>query len=254
MPFAGDIYYANYPKDPLPAIPLILIHGAGASHLAWPTQMRRFPNRNTYAIDLPGHGKSTGTGEQTIPAYAEVVLSWLQEMNLYRVIIMGHSMGTAIALELARTFPRYVAGLVLIGTAPHLRVSPVLLEDLSTTFGVAQAINNVMQWSFSPGTESGLKEKVLKGFMEIRPSVFQGDLLACDAYNASAFLPEITTPTLVINGSEDRMTTPRGAQLLASSLPNAQITLIPGAGHMVPLENTPETLDAITPFLDAIKY
>ncbi len=100
MPNAGDIFYQFHEgiqegKRP----PLVLIHGSGGSHLYWHPHIRRLAGYCVYALDLPGHGKSGGSGEQRIQTYAEIVRECLLEIGLHNAVIAGHSMGGAVALD-----------------------------------------------------------------------------------------------------------------------------------------------------------
>src|SRR5512135_2219935 len=102
MPTADELYYHIYEGGiEGEKSPVILIHGAGGTHLYWPSEMRRLPRYRVYALDLPGHGKSGGRGQQSIPAYAQAVLAWLEQIGIHRAVFVGHSMGAAIALSIA---------------------------------------------------------------------------------------------------------------------------------------------------------
>ena len=129
MPIAADIYYHLYQGGSGESPPIILIHGAGGTYLHWPAEIRRLSDYRVFAIDLPGHGKSEGRGQQTIEAYARNILSWLKAVGLHRAIFIGHSMGAAIALTLAHNHSDHVLGLGLVGAGARLRVAPVILEN-----------------------------------------------------------------------------------------------------------------------------
>ena len=93
MPVAVDFYYSvcEGSEEGLRP-PVVLIHGAGGTHLYWPAEMRRLPGYRMYALDLPGHGKSGGRGQQSIPAYAQAVLEWLEAVGLHKAAAsMGHT-------------------------------------------------------------------------------------------------------------------------------------------------------------------
>ncbi len=70
MPTAAGIYYAQFDEGRKDEPPVILIHGAGSSHLVWPAELRRLAGQRVLAVDLPGHGRSGGVAQQTIAAYA----------------------------------------------------------------------------------------------------------------------------------------------------------------------------------------
>ena len=98
MPLSGNLYYSHHPDAGDGTPPLVLIHGAGGMHLYWPPEVRRLRGYNVYAVDLPGHGKSeTIDGQQTIGDYARYLVQWLESVQLRRAVLVGHSMGSAIA-------------------------------------------------------------------------------------------------------------------------------------------------------------
>jgi pimeloyl-ACP methyl ester carboxylesterase len=252
MPTAADIYYHTYQEGE--KLPVVLLHGAGGSHLSWPSEIRRLSGFRVFALDLPGHGKSGGRGYQTVSSYADAVLNWLEAMGMHSAVFIGHSMGSAIGQTLALDHPEHVLGLVLLGSAPRLRVNPVLIEESAHQTTFFNAVEKVVEWSFSPQTPDRLKTLVAKRLAETRPSVLHGDFQACNAYDMTSRIFEITQPTLVMCGSEDRMTPARNAYFLVDSLPCAQLEIIPEAGHMVMIEKPVEVARVISSFLAGIPY
>jgi pimeloyl-ACP methyl ester carboxylesterase len=88
----------------------------------------------------------------------------------------------------------------------------------------------------------------------VRQSVLYGDLLACDRFDVMDHLGEVQQRTVVICGADDMMTPVRYAQYLASSIPNAQLNIIPNAGHMVMLEQPRLVADSLLSFLNDVSY
>lgn len=255
MPQATDIYYHIYEGgEEGQRPPVVLIHGAGGNHLSWPSEVRRLPGYQVYSIDLPGHGRSGGRGQQSIIAYSQSVLEWLEAVGLHRAVFIGHSMGSAIALQLAIEHSQHVLALGLIGGGARLRVAAELIESTASSTTFHNAIDAIIANSFSPETPAGITDAVTKRMAENRPSVLHADFLACDAFDETERAAEIVQPTLVIVGSEDRMTPVRYSQFLTSALPNARLEIIPGAGHMVMLERPQAVAGVIKPFLDEISY
>jgi pimeloyl-ACP methyl ester carboxylesterase len=255
MPLAADIYYHYYEgSEEGQRPPVVLIHGAGGTHLHWPSEVRRLSGYRVFALDLPGHGKSGGAGQQSIPAYAEAVLEWLAAVGLHSAVFVGHSMGGAIVLSLALDQTEHVLGLGLTGSGARLRVLPSLLEGAANPTTFHNAIEAVVAWSFAPQTSSQLVELAGQRMAEIRPSVLYGDFLACDSFDETGRIAEIKQPTLVICGMEDKMTPVRYSQYLADNIPHAILKTIPAAGHMVMLEQPRVVADALSGFLASITF
>ncbi len=252
MPIAGNLYYYLHASNKPEAPSLVLIHGAGGTHLHWPPEMRRLPGYNIYALDLPGHGKSSGPGEQTIEAYAEQVAGWMASVGLVRAILVGHSMGAAIALRMSLSQSAAVRALVLLGGGVRLQVNPLLLEQSASSTTLPLALSAIVDWSYSPHADARLVELAARRIQETRPSVLHGDLLACDAFDIKDEVGRVRAPALVVCGQDDRMTPLRLSQYLAGTLPNARFRAIAEAGHMAMLEQPSEVTRALEEFLGEI--
>ncbi len=253
MPYQADLYYQAYHADDQVRKPVVLIHGAGGDHLSWPSQIRRLSGYRVYTPDLPGHGKSRGHGLQRISAYGEMIKNWLNKIEFPNIFLGGHSMGGAIALWTAIHYPARVKGLILIGSGASLPVNLSLIEELTSPQGFPTAVDNICRWSFSPKTESWLIDEVRKQMLKNRPTVLGGDFRACDAYDISGQLDQVKAPTLILVGEEDKMTPLRFAEQLREGIQDADLQIIPGAGHMVPLEQPDKTADLIRGFLEKVQ-
>jgi pimeloyl-ACP methyl ester carboxylesterase len=216
--------------------PVVLLHGAAGTHLSWPVQVRYLPGCRVYALDLPGHGKSGGEPCRSIEDYARRLVIWMEGLDLSGVTLVGHSMGSAIAMQVALAQPHWVAALVLAGAAPRLKVNPALIELAATPETYLMAMERIVAWSFSRGAPQRLMELALKRMGETPQAVLLADLLACDAFDIEGRLDEIQAPALVVCGAEDRMTPLRGAQALAQGLRQGQMEVVADAGHMLMLE------------------
>lgn len=254
MPITADIYYFAHNKAGGDRPPVVLIHGAGGSHLHWSSDIRRLPGYRTYALDLPGHGKSAGRGLQSIAAYADAVMLWLEAVDLHRVVLVGHSMGGAIAQHLALHSKDQVLGLGLVGTGARLRVHPEILQNTVTENTYRTAVDTIIQWAFSPQTPPNLVELASQRMVETRPSVLHGDFIASDAFDIMDQITEISQPALVICGVDDQLTPLRYSQFLADQIPNAQLEVISEAGHMVMLEKPQQVAEALVAFLNGIPF
>lgn len=250
MPFAADIYYQSYNEEAKTS--LVLLHGAGGSHLSFPPQIRRVSDFRVYALDLPGHGKSGGEGERSIFAYAARVSDWMQTTGLAATVFVGHSMGSAIAQTLALEIPERVLGLGLIGAGARLRVNPQLLEEIAAPETYQVALEKIVAWSFDATCLPSLRELAARRMAETRPGVLLADFLACHAFDLTERISEIRCPTLVVCGANDKMTPPRNAHFLAERIPSAHLEIVPEAGHMVMLEKPEAVAGALARFLAKI--
>ncbi|MFL7813904.1 MAG: alpha/beta fold hydrolase [Anaerolineales bacterium] len=251
MPYSSNLYYQAYQAGDPSRRALALIHGAGGHRLSWPSGLRRLSGWRVYAPDLPGHGKSGGPGLQRIADYGETLAGWIHSLDLPKVFLVGHSMGGAIALWLAVQHPELVRGLVLISTGARLPVNLALIEELSTPQGALAAVDRILGWSFNPGTPKPLIEGVRKAMLETRPSVLAGDFLACDAVDLRSELAGISLPTLVLVGENDKMTPLKYSEELAVEISGAELQVIRGAGHMLPLEAPERVEEALRMFLES---
>lgn len=240
------IYYALH-RNRAGGVPLLLIHGAGENHLVWPIGLRRLPGTIVYAIDLPGHGKSSGTGRSTIADYVEWLVEFLDALRTPAAVFIGHSMGGAIAQQLALTHPDRIIALVLVATGARLRVAPQLLGLAHNNFPAA--VDLVSQWEWGPIAPEELKRLGKQQLLATTPAVLLNDYLACGAFDVREQLKAMMVPTLIVAGEADQMAPLKHATFLAEHIPQARLNVVPEAGHMVMLEAAGIVTQAVTDFL-----
>jgi pimeloyl-ACP methyl ester carboxylesterase len=245
----GELYY-TVKKGPKDRPVLVLVHGAGGSRLHWPMELRRVADATTHTLDLPGHGRSRGDGCETIDCYAEALVAFLEAVAVDQAVIVGHSMGGAIAQTLALQASERVSALVLVGTGARLRVAPAILEGISDDF--EQVIDLITQYAWSPDTDPSKTELGRQALRETGPDVLLGDFLACDRFDVMDRLAEIDVPVLVISGSADRLTPVKYARYLAEHIPDVRLVIAEGAGHMVMLERPEHVAEAVREFVTAL--
>src|SRR5215468_8651806 len=239
----ADIFVATGGKPFDPALPaVVMIHGAGFDHSTWALHSRWFAHHgySVLAPDLPGHGRSDGKALPTISDMADWTADLLDAADAPKAKLVGHSMGSLIALETAARHPAKVSSLSLIGTAATMTVGPDLLKAAEANDPAA--IDMVSIWglgftaelggSLAPGLwmHSGA-QRVLQRCAE---GVLFSDLSACNTYaNALAAAAKVTVPTTVILGERDMMTPARAGKALAAAIPHARTVVLDGAGHML---------------------
>ena len=145
-------------------------------------------------------------------------------------------MGGALAQALALDAPERVAGIVLVGTGARLRVHPLLLEASAAGGVPGETLATLVAWWYSPDAPQRLRELATRVLAATNTAVLHADFLACDGFDVMDRLGSIDRPALVIVGEDDHMTPVKYARYLAENLPNARLEIIPGAGHMVMLE------------------
>lgn len=215
--------------------PLVFIHGSGDSARRWDRLIQHLgePARRAVALDLPGHGGRVGEplpDPATVAEYAAVVRRDIEGRGLAGVILVGHSLGSAIALRLALDAAELVERVALIGAGARLRVLPALLELARAQPEVAW--RQVVELGHAPGYEA-LAEADASGASPAVPGALYRDLTACDTFDVMAELGGVRQPALVIVGAEDQMTPPKYAAYLVEHLPRATLVTIPNVGHYV---------------------
>jgi len=254
MPIAAGLYYFVHGEEFLNRPPVLLLHGGGGSHLSWPPQIRRLSGQRIFTLDLPGHGKSEGLGKQDIAEYSRAVIEFMKAVRLPAAVVVGFSMGSAIALCIALQDRKRVLGLGLIGSGAKLRVAASTLEMAASPSTFPAAVQTIIENSYSAATDPILKELAIKQMMETRQAVLYGDFLACDSFDVMESVKNIRIPTLLICGGEDRMTPPTRSEYLRDQIEGADLHIIERAGHMVMIERPDEVAGLLTGFLDQVPY
>ena len=233
--------------------PLVLLHGAGGNLMHWPGELRRLPGHAVFALDLPGHGKSDGRGRGEIGAYAEVVRGFTEALRpegMPPCVLIGHSMGGAIALEFALRYRARLAGLILVGTGARLRVAPQILTGILNDFRGTTAL--LAQWAHGEYVDPNLLRLYTRRLREVSPEIIHDDFAACVAFDRRADVSRITAPTLILCGDADRMTPVKFGQYLHEQVAGSQLVVVPGAGHMVMLEQPAAVSEAVAYFLTSL--
>jgi pimeloyl-ACP methyl ester carboxylesterase len=221
---------------------------------------RRFGGENAvvplplfqFALDLPGHGQSEGTGRQSIEAYADDVAAFMQSLKIRAAVIVGISMGSAIALTLALKYPKKVKALALLGGGAKMRVAQTVLETAGNPNTFESAVEAINVNCFSETAQQSLVQLSKQSMLKMRPPVLLGDFLACNEFNVIEQLEKINLPTLIICGVEDKMTPPKFSELLRAGIAKSTLHILDGAGHMVMLEQPDEVAELLKKFLDGI--
>jgi len=245
----SNVGYRTGEKGLSPGRPtLILLHGAGGSSQTFLHQLRLLDRTmNVVAVELPGHGGTPGPGRDTISSYATWMEETLSAFPIESFFLGGHSMGGAIALELALRSWSRIKGLILIATGAELRVSAKILEGLAKAPEPTLALVN--QWCFPPDTDPLLIQQSLELMRQTPIQVIYNDFQACNRFDRLENIATITLPTLILVGERDAMTPPAFSEALQKEILHSKLVLVPGAGHLVILEKPREVNQAIEDFV-----
>ena len=223
---------------------LVLIHGAGNSSLSFYYQLRHF--RNSKAIDLPGH--PIGRPCDTVDGYVEWVRGFISARRYKDVVLLGHSMGGAIAMQYALRYPEELKGLILLGTGARLRVKPEYLSRSGDSEAETESWLE-RQRSYYKGVEPDIIDALMRRAREVGPDVELTDLTACDRFDMMQEVEGVRLPTEIICGADDQMTPVKYADYLADKVKGSEKHIIPGGEHFVQLQQYRQVNHVIETFL-----
>ena len=231
---------------------LLFIHGAAGNHTNWQEQYGVLDDQyTTIAVDLPGSGESGGHGEHEVSEYARWIKKVIEKLGLYRPVLVGHSLGAAIALESAIQYGTIVSGIVAIGGGATMPVNPLVLDGLRTD--PSMIINSIPVFAVSKKHRERLKDVLIGNFERVNKEVAYGNFLACSRFDISERLGGITPPTLLICGEDDKMMPPKYSRYLEEHIPGARMVLIKDAGHFVMMEEPAACNGALREFVDSLE-
>jgi len=233
---AGISFEAGFKHFDAERPTLLMIHGAGGRAQVWRNQVYPLKSSlNTLAIDLPGHGNTTGNAGNTIDEYAKWLIKTLDAFFPQQPYVMGHSMGGAIVQEAALSNPSLMKGIILVGTGPRLGVAPAFLEGLLANF--ENMVETIIGYAYAPDVDRRLINDGAALMKESGSAVVHGDFMACNQFDMRDRIAQITLPTLILCGEKDKLTPPSLSEKLKDAISESQCDIIPSAGRMVMIEN-----------------
>ncbi len=258
------VYTGNQPLDTQKQA-IVFIHGAQNDHSVWALQSRYLAHHGyqSLAVDLPGHGASTGEPLETINELADWIAQLLDTLAIPRAVLVGHSMGSLIALACSYRHPNLVNGIALVGSAFPMTVSPQLLDAAAND--ESEAIDMISNWSHSgltfwPGNPGFSVFNLNKRLMQRqRPGVLATDFNACNNWDQGIEAAgACRCPAILVSGANDMMTPARAIgqvhQILTDVAagnewaPPAHI-ILNNCGHAIMAEQPAQLLEALKPFL-----
>jgi 3-oxoadipate enol-lactonase len=228
---------------------LVFIHGAGCTPAAFGSFVGRFGSASAFALALPGRLGDWRRAD-SVEAFADAVAASVgAALGDEDVVLCGHSMGGAVALELALRGVSSVRGIVALGSGSRLRVGPVIFERLEADFPAA---SRDLAHMFFADPSSERVDGAAADMAEVGREQTLRDFRACDAFDAGERLPELSVPLLAITGDRDAMTPPKYALALADRVPSGAARIIADAGHFAMVERPDDVASAIAAFAAAL--
>lgn len=243
----------NRPIDP-DLKTVVFIHGAGQDHTIWVLPTRYFVRhgRNVLAVNTPGHGRSDGPPLARIEDIADWIPRVMDAAGVRKAAVVGHSMGSLVALETAARHPDRVRSIALVGTAVPMPVTEELLDRAQHDEDTA--VEMLTLWGYSRSAQIGGNATpgmwMVGGGRRLLqrspPGSIYADLKACNDYvNGLEHAGQIQCPALLILGERDMMTPPRVAVAVAKAIPDAESVILPRAGHALLAERPDPVLDQL---------
>jgi pimeloyl-ACP methyl ester carboxylesterase len=237
---------------------VVFLHGAGLDHSWFGLQSRYFGyhGRNVLALDFPGHGRSEGPPLATVEQMADWVFRVLDSLKLKKASLVGHSMGSLVALECAAKQPERAERIALIGTAYPMKVGEAFLDAARRNDPAAYDMETI--WGHAPQVPLGgnpnpgmwMYGDTLARLERLAPGVLHAGLKACNDYAGGLeAAARVKCPALFILGPRDQMTPPRAAQALIQAIAGARVATLERSGHSLMAEAPDATLDALIGFL-----
>lgn len=238
--------------------PILLLHGIGGRAALWAATVAAFAPRRVIAMDMPGYD-GTGAALDSFPALADAAVALLDAEGIASADVVGHSLGGMIALEIALRHPARVRRLVIVASSPafgsrdpafregFLAARQKPLNEGQGMAGVAAALVPAM---LGPNASPDAAPAAIAAMGSVDERAYRATLAVLTSFDRRADLPQVTQPTLLIAGEADATAPPRGMSRMGEAMPDARLVVIPGAGHLLPLEAPEAFHAALIAFLD----
>lgn len=231
--------------------PLLCIHGSGGNRGVWSAQARLADERPVVALDLSGHGDSEDvdaeTGFSTRAAYVDDVIAVAEETDAR--VLVGNSLGGAVALHIALYRNYEPEALVLAGTGAKLAVLEDLLAWLEEDFDRAVEFLHESGRLFYDADER-LVTLSREAMYDCGRAITERDFRSCHTFDVRGELDGIDVATLAVVGEHDRLTPVRYHEYLAEGIPDCDLAVIDDAAHLAMLERPERFNAAVSDFLD----
>lgn len=228
----------------------VYVHGSGATHQIWANQYGPHrPIGAVGALDLAGHGGATDVGadEAALGAYVDDVAAVADAVDAN--LLVGNSLGGAVALQAVLDGRVDPGALVLVGTGAKLAVRDDLRDLLASDFDRAIDVLHADGVLFHDPSDT-LRERSMATMRAVGQRVVRRDFLTCHSFDVRDRLGEIDVPALALVGEYDSLTPPAYHEYLAEEIPGGEWDVVDGAAHLAMLEQPGAFEEAIAAFTE----
>jgi pimeloyl-ACP methyl ester carboxylesterase len=227
---------------------IVFVHSAGSTGKIWEREVSYFSEwYNTIAPDLPGRGGTGGEGKTDAFDYADFVKEVMTVLDFYPAVIVGLSMGGAVAQALALTYPDYAEGLVLSGTGAKMPVIPQVFEVIKDDY--EKYLEFAGKFAFGPETPEEVVLRSREIFKSVRPEVASCDYTTCNTFDSRGRISEIDVPTLILCGDKDLLMPPKFSVYLNQNIKGSRLEMFPGVGHIIMSEAEEKFREVVLEFI-----
>jgi pimeloyl-ACP methyl ester carboxylesterase len=232
---------------------LLFIHGSAGTHRSFEPLLEVLDGYERYAIDLPGRADSVGPALEDVSSMASFVTELVASELDGAYVVLGHSLGGAVALEHAiTTASKELAGMVLLATGARLRVQPIILRLHEEAAKLGGPLPPLPPGLFEDATEPGLIAAAQSQRQGVPARTAMSDWRAANAFDRMTDLGRIEVPALIVAGTEDTLTPPKYSEYMAANIGKSELHMLRGAGHMLILERAEELAVLIGRFLSRL--
>ncbi|UPY36528.1 alpha/beta hydrolase [Sediminicoccus sp. KRV36] len=236
---------------PNPLWPTLLLHGIGGRAALWADSIAALAPRPVIAMDMPGYD-GTRPALASFAALADAAVALLDARGIGSADVVGHSLGGMLALELALRHPARVRRLVIVASSPAFGSrDPAFREaflaarqkPLDEGLGMAGVARALVPGMLGPAASAQAAPAAIAAMGSVDEAAYRITLATLTSFDRRADLPRVAQPALLIAGEADATAPPRGMSRMAEAMPDARLVVIPGVGHLLPLE-APEAFHA----------
>jgi 3-oxoadipate enol-lactonase len=237
------------------ATPIVFLHGVGSDKSVWRPQLAHFgETRRAVAFDYPGYGESDPAPEGTTrDDYASAIISAMHELGIDRAHVCGLSLGGVVAIAMAHADESRCASLILADTfAAHPDGQAIYDRGIAASGDLRAMAESRVDILLAQPADPTVRIEVVETMARIDPAAYRIGAEAVWLADQRERAHDIRVPTLVLCGTEDKVTPPPLSRELTHIIPGSRYEAIQGAGHIGNLERPDEFNTLVGAFIRAV--